>query len=94
MTFAEAKAIADEQIAFWRQNGLSADDAWRALGLDWAWATTWPEVREQLMRWLRYGDAGLPRRSVNVRGIKWRSERQAAARGRFDEPGSLHADFY
>jgi hypothetical protein len=53
MTGTEAGAIADEQIAHWRLQGVSADAAWRALGLPWGWAVEWYEVRLWMVRWLR-----------------------------------------
>lgn len=52
MTRAEAIAIAAEQIAFWQRQGMTADDAWRALGCCWAWAVEWSEVRSEMIRWL------------------------------------------
>ena len=51
MTAAEARAMADEQIAWWRRQGISPEDAWRAVGLSWAWGVTWPEVRGEMVRW-------------------------------------------
>lgn len=53
MTAAEdVHAIADEMIAHWIANDVTAEDAWRDwLQLPWGWGTTWREVRRQLLRW-------------------------------------------
>lgn len=52
MTPREAAEIADEQIAWWQRQGLTAGEAWRAL-------TGWPvfladgaDVRGYMIRWL------------------------------------------
>ena len=43
----------DATIALWRAQGLSADAAWAGLGLGWAWAVEWYEVRGAILRWAR-----------------------------------------
>lgn len=50
MTIAEAGAIADETIMFWRNRGITAADAWRALGGGEHGA--WARVRAFMVRWL------------------------------------------
>lgn len=57
MTAAEARAMADEQIAFWRtgafRHRLWASEAWRALhpGRPYP-GGGWERVRAEMVRWL------------------------------------------
>ena len=60
----EVVADIDRTIALWRREGLTAGDAWRALGLNMAWAVEWWEVRAFMVRReLRFGRSNRGRRS-------------------------------
>jgi hypothetical protein len=52
MTAAEARAIAEEQIALWRRHGLPAYEAWNALTPEHYWGGGWDAVRVLMVRWL------------------------------------------
>ena len=47
-----AREIADEQIAWWQARGVSANDAWEALGRQRWHKPTWCRVRGFMVRWL------------------------------------------
>jgi len=49
MTWPAAYRIADDQIAFWKRIGITADEAQRALQCDFP--AQWRRVREQLACW-------------------------------------------
>lgn len=51
---ADLYAIADEQIAWWIFQGITAEQAWDSLGIDRRRSVEWWEVRVMLVRWLRY----------------------------------------
>lgn len=52
MSYEEANEIAAEQISCWKDAGIAAEEAWRALGLQMAWAVEWYEVKAAMIRWL------------------------------------------
>jgi len=49
MTWPAAYRIADDQIAYWQQGGITADEATRALAYDFP--ATWQAVRRMLAAW-------------------------------------------
>ena len=49
MTWHAAYRIADEQVAYWQQAGITADEATRALAYDFP--ATWIVVRRQIAAW-------------------------------------------
>jgi hypothetical protein len=49
MTWPAAYRIADDQIAFWKRTGITADEATRALQYDFP--ATWHAVRWKLAAW-------------------------------------------
>ncbi len=40
----------DATIALWQRGGITASEAWRALGHSWSWAVEWWEVRAAMRR--------------------------------------------
>ena len=50
MTWHAAYRIADDQVAYWQQAGITADEATRALAYDFP--PTWQAVRRKLAAWV------------------------------------------
>lgn len=57
MSPAEAHAIADEQIAHWRNRGVTSNDAWEALHHARRINVTWALVHGHIFRLLLADDA-------------------------------------
>jgi hypothetical protein len=49
---AEAHAIADEMIVYWRNRGITARDAWEALHHARRTNVSWAMVHGDMVRWL------------------------------------------